>query len=130
LKLCYDVMTFFRRFFAALDGPEPASSLDLVADEMRFAIFWTAGSGRESEQHIGGKDELLAFVEAGGVRTWTHYVTRTSVVDGVEMVIGETRYDDSGDRAATFMAAAKLDEEGRMTRYMVARTPAIAFAER
>jgi hypothetical protein len=122
-------MTFFQHFFEALDGPQPASSLDLVADEMRFAIFWTAGSGRESEQHVGGKDELRQFVEAGGVRTWTHHLTTTAVVDGVEMVVGETRYDESGDRAATFVAAAELDEDGRMTRYMVARTPAIGFKE-
>jgi hypothetical protein len=122
-------VTFFERFFGALDGPEPASSLDLAADDLRFAIFWTVGSGRESEQHVGGKDELRQFVEAGGVRPWTHHLTRTSTVDGVEMVVGETRYDATGERAATFVAAAELDDDGRMTRYMVARTPALGFAE-
>jgi hypothetical protein len=122
-------VTFFERFFGALDGPEPASSLDLAADDLRFAIFWTAGSGRESEQHVGGKDELRQFVEAGGVRPWTHHLTRTSTVDGVEMVVGETRYNATGERAATFVAAAELDDDGRMTRYMVARTPALGFVE-
>ncbi len=80
-------MTFFEQYFVALNGPEPASSLDFVADEMRFAIFWTAGSGRESEQHVGGKEELRRFTDAGGVRTWTHYLTRSAVVDCVEMVV-------------------------------------------
>src|SRR2546423_10357135 len=60
--------TFFERFFGALDGPDPVSSLDFVAEDVRFAIFWTAGAGRESEQHLGGKDELRRFVEAGGGR--------------------------------------------------------------
>jgi hypothetical protein len=101
-------MSFFQRFFAALDGPAPVSSLDLVADEMRYAIFWT---------------------QSAGVRTWTHHLTRTAVVDGVEMVVGETRDNESGERAATFVAAAELDQDGRMTRYMVARTPAIGFVE-
>jgi len=50
-------------------------------------------------------------------------------VDGVEMVLGETRYDETGERAATFVASAELDDEGRMIRYMVARTPAIGFEE-
>lgn len=121
--------SFFTRFFAALDGPTPTASLDFVADDMRFSIFWTAGAGRESEQYVGGKEDLRQFVEAGGVRTWTHHLTRAAVVDGVEMVVGETRYDESGERAATFVAAAELDAQGRMTRYMVARTPAIGFAE-
>ena len=122
-------MSFFQRFFAALDGPAPVSSLDLVADEMHYAIFWTQSAGRESEQHVGGKEDLRRFVEAGGVRTWTHHLTRTAVVDGVEMVVGETRDNESGERAATFVAAAELDQDGRMTRYMVARTPAIGFVE-
>ena len=117
--------TFFERYFEALDGPDPVSSLDFVAEEMRFAIFWTAGAGLGSEQHLGGKEELRQFVEAGGVRTWTHHLTRTTNVGGVEMVLGETRYDGTGERAATFLAAAQLDDEGRMTRYMVARTPAL-----
>lgn len=122
-------MSLFQQFFAALDGPEPASAMEFVADEMRFAMFWAADAERESEQYVGGKDELRQFVETGGVRTWTHHLTRTAVVDGVEMVLGETRYNDSGDRVATFVAAGELDAEGRMTRYMVARTPAIGFVE-
>ena len=71
-------MTFFERYFAALDGPDPHSSLELVADDVEFAL-------------------------------------------------GETRHD-SGERIGTFLAVAQLDADGRMARYMVARSPAIAFA--
>jgi hypothetical protein len=42
----------------------------------------------------------------------------------VEFALGETRYDDSGERIGTFLAVAQLDDDGRMRRYMVARTPA------
>jgi hypothetical protein len=41
-------------------------------------------------------------------------------------VIGETRRDD-GSPIATFLAAAELDADGRMFRYMVARTPGLEF---
>ena len=44
----------------------------------------------------------------------------------VEFALGETRYD-SGERIGTFLAVAQLDGDGRMVRYMVARSPAIAF---
>jgi hypothetical protein len=44
----------------------------------------------------------------------------------VEFALGETRYH-SGGRIGTFLAVAQLDADGRMVRYMVARSPAIAF---
>ena len=36
-------MSFFERYFAALDGPDPHSSLELVADDVEFAIQWADG---------------------------------------------------------------------------------------
>jgi AcrR family transcriptional regulator len=38
-------------------------------------------------------------------------------------------YDESGERIGTFLAVAQLDDTGRMRRYMVARSPAMAFEE-
>ena len=43
-------------------------------------------------------------------------------------MLGETR-DDGGARIATFVAVAELDADGRMRRYFVGRSPAIAFGE-
>ena len=45
----------------------------------------------------------------------------------MEFALGETRWDESGERIGTFLAVAELDDSGRMRRYMVARTPALAF---
>ncbi len=120
-------MSFFERYFAALDGPEPLTSLELVADDVRFAIFWAAGSDRKSGQFLGGRAELREFIEAGDMRDWAHYVTRVAHSDErTEFVLGETRRND-GSRIATFLAAAELDADGRMSRYMVARTPGLEF---
>ena len=44
----------------------------------------------------------------------------------VEFALGETRWD-SGERIGTFLAVAELDDSGRMRRYMVARSPVLAF---
>jgi hypothetical protein len=120
-------MSFFERYFAALDGPEPLTSLELVSDDVRFAIFWAAGADRRSGQFLGGRSELREFIEVGDTRGWAHHVTRIAHAgDGTEFVIGETRRDD-GSRIATFLAAAELDADGRMFRYMVARTPGLEF---
>ena len=112
-------MSYFERYFAALDGPEPYTSLDLVSDDVEFAIEWAAGMDRKATQLRGGKAELRAFIDAGDMDGWAHYVV-WSARDG------ETRWDD-GRFIGTFLAVARLDADERMTSYMVARTPAIQF---
>jgi len=112
-------MSFLERYFEALDGPDPYSSLELVAEDVEFAIEWASG----------GVAELRAFIDAGDMSDWAHHVLRSSEAGGVAFALGETRYD-SGERIGTFLAVAELDDDGRMRRYLVARTPAITFAGR
>ena len=125
-------MSFFARYFAALDGPDPYSSLDMVADDLEFAIEWATGSDRKSYQVRGGRAELRGFIDSGERGEWAHYVLHSATGDGAaadqtEFALGETRRPD-GERVATFVAVAELGVDGRMRRYLVARTPAIAFA--
>jgi hypothetical protein len=119
-------VTFFETYFAALDGPDPHSSLELVADDAAFTIQWASGAGAESRQFVGGREELRRFIDAGDMRDWAHHVLFSGTTGDVEFALGETRHDD-GTRIGTFLAVAQLDAEGRMTKYMVARSPAIAF---
>src|SRR6266498_573851 len=119
-------MTFFERYFERLDGPDPHSSLELVAEDVEFSIQWAAAADRKSSQFLGGLAELRGFIDAGDMGGWAHYVLWSGVNDGVEFALGETRYD-TGERIGTFLAVAQLDDEGRMRRYMVARTPALSF---
>jgi hypothetical protein len=121
-------MSFFERYFAALDGPDPYASLELVADEIEFSIQWATGTERRSTQLVGGKDDLRRFIDAGDMSGWAHHIVRCVVEGDTEFVLGETRYD-SGEHIGTFLAVAQLDERGRMVRYMVARSPAITFDE-
>ena len=119
-------MSFFERYFAALDGPDPHSSLALVADDVEFSIQWAAGADRASRQFVGGLEELRGFIDAGDMTGWAHHVLAAGGSGDVEFALGETRYD-SGERIGTFLAVAQLDGDGRMVRYMVARSPAVAF---
>jgi hypothetical protein len=119
-------MNFFERYFAALDGPDPHSSLELVAENVEFSIQWARGTDRASRQLLGGRAELRAFIDAGDMSDWAHHVLHGGRAGDVEFALGETRYD-SGERIGTFLAVAQLDADGRMVRYMVARSPAIGF---
>jgi hypothetical protein len=119
-------VSFFERYFAALDGPDPASALALVSDELRFAaLFSTDGSGH-NRQFLGGRDELAAYIEQRGRPGWRHHILGEAVDRGVELAWGETRYAD-GSLASTWVGAARFDADGRLLRYITGRTPAIRF---
>jgi hypothetical protein len=119
-------MSFFERYFAALDGPDPHSSLALVGEDAEFSIQWATGADRASRQFVGGRAELRAFIDAGDMSGWAHHVLFSGGTGDVEFALGETRYA-SGERIGSFLAVAQLDGDGRMARYMVARSPAVAF---
>jgi hypothetical protein len=119
-------MSFFERYFERLDGPEPYSSLELVSDDVEFAIEWAAGEERKATQLRGGKAELRTFIDAGDMAGWAHHVVWSARDGETEFALGETRWDD-GRVIGTFLAAAHLDADGRMDRYMVGRSPAITF---
>lgn len=119
-------MTFFERYFELLDGPDPHSSLELVAEDVEFSIQWAADGTRKSSQFVGGLAELRGFIDAGDTEGWAHYILHGGVSGDVEFALGETRWE-SGERIGTFLAVAELDESGRMRKYMVARSPVLAF---
>lgn len=119
-------MSFFERYFELLDGPDPHSSLRLVAEDVEFSIQWAADGTRKSTQFLGGLDALRGFIDAGDTNGWSHHVVHSGVDGDVEFALGETRWD-TGERIGTFLAVAELDRSGRMRRYMVARSPALAF---
>jgi hypothetical protein len=60
-----------------------------------------------------------------GAPAWTHHVLAELIDGDLEVVFGETRQD--GAPLATFVAAIKLDVEGRVSRYIVGRSPAVRF---
>ena len=118
--------TFFERYFKLLDGPDPDRSLELVAEDVEFSIQWAADTSRKSSQFLGGLAELRGFIDMGDTEGWAHHVLHSGVSGDVEFALGETRWD-SGERIGTFLAVAELDASGRMRKYMVARSPALAF---
>jgi hypothetical protein len=81
-------MTIFEPCFEALDGPQPYSSLELVAPDVAFLIPWAPGGDRNGSQFRGGLDELRGFIDAGDMAGRVHYVLWSRVDDGVEFASG------------------------------------------
>jgi hypothetical protein len=117
---------FFERYFEALDGSDPLSALELASSQLQFAILFSTKTDERSRQFVGGPDELRVFTDAGDMTGWAHYILNSAVVDGVEIVLGETRRDD-GTHLGTFVNAARLDDDGQMTHYLTARSPGLRF---
>ncbi len=119
---------YFDHYFEALDGPDPLSALEQVSDELQFSILFSTKLDERSRQFVGGLDELRSFTDAGDMEGWAHYILASAVVDDVEIVLGETRRDD-GTHLGTFVNAARIGDDGRMTRYITARSPGIRFPQ-
>ena len=84
---------------------------------------------RRAASSSAGARSCARFIDAGDTRGWAHHVLFGGTAGDVEFALGETRCDD-GERIGTFLAVAQLDDDGRMVKYMVARSPAIAFEAR
>ena len=119
-------MSFFHRFFAALDSGDDAAAMALVADDLEFAILWAPDGGRDSRHFVGGPSQLRAFTVAGEIEGWGHHILQISRSGATEVALGETRWDDGG-HIGTFVCAAELDEAGLMRRYLVGRSPSVKF---
>src|SRR4051794_33756162 len=120
-------MTYFERYFERLDGSDPHSSLELVADDVEFSIQWAAGDDRRSSQFLGGGEGVRGFIDAGDTEGWADHVVWAATQGEVELALGGRRRGGSGGGVGTFLAVAQLGDDGRMRRYMVARTPALTF---
>src|SRR3954453_19898468 len=113
-----------RRFFEILDGPDGERSLEMLSDDMRFSIVF-ATAPPQAHGFSGGRAEFDGYMRQRGAPTWIHHVLAESPEGDVELVLGETRQD--GQVVATFVAAIRLDEAGRISRYIVGRSPGVAF---
>ena len=114
-----------RRYFEVLDGPDGERALEFLADELRFSILFSTPDGHARE-FAGGRPEFDAYMRRRGAPDWKHHVLAEFGGADVELVLGQTRRD--GAVIATFVAAIQLDADGRITRYVVGRPPAVAFA--
>jgi hypothetical protein len=113
-----------RHLMEVIDGPDPGRCRELLAADLRFSIVFSNGPGA-AQDFAGGRPAFDGYLAQRGAATWTHHVLAESADGAVEVVLGETRQD--GVPLATFVAAARLDADGLIDRYIVGRSPAVLF---
>jgi hypothetical protein len=110
--------------YELLDGPDADRALELLAGDLKFSILFSDGPG-EAQDFAGGRPEFDGYMAQRGAPTWTHHVLAESTDGRIEIAFGETRQD--GAPLASFVAAVRLDADGRIDRYIVGRSPAVLF---
>jgi hypothetical protein len=113
-------MSTLARYYARLEGHEPGDPLELVSDEVRFAI------NLPDARYAGGRAELRAYIDGRGPTSRHHHIVHRSREGAVEYLVGEVQ--DGGAVLAGFVAAAEFDAAGRLSRYLVTMSADVTFA--
>jgi len=116
---------FLTTWFGILDSDDADRILDLISDDFSFSILFSTGGDAGTDFH-GGRAEMEGYLAQRAVGVRTHHQLTASTVGRDELYLGEVRR--SGVPEATFVASARLDDEGRVRRLLIGRSPAVLFA--
>jgi hypothetical protein len=112
-------MSTLAQYYARLEGREPGDPLELVSDDLRFAI------NLPDRRFSGGRAELREYIEGRGPTRRHHQISHRSREGGLEYLVGEVRED--GEVLAGFVAAAQFDADARLCRYLVTMSADVTF---
>jgi hypothetical protein len=114
--------TVLTRWFAAMDSERPEDILDMIAPGFRFSIVFSTGEGRATD-FAGGREAMEGYLAQREKGVLTHHVLSSATVGRDELVLGQARR--AGAFESSFVAAARLDDAGRVATLMIGRSPAL-----
>lgn len=113
-----------RAWFEIMDSTTPERVLDMITDDFRLSILFSTGD--KAAEFEGDRAGLEVYLAQREVSVLTHHILQGAVVDGTELVLGETRRD--GAFEASFNASAQLAEDTRLVRrLLICRSPWVRF---
>ena len=112
-------------YFDRLDGRGPASVVELLAPDFRFAALW--GEDGLGRQFSGGPSELQAYFASRDGTGQRHHVLEAKGSARSEIAVGYTTRD--GAPLASFLIVVQLDDSGRIRRMLAARTAALSLID-
>ena len=114
---------FLTAWFEILDSDKPTRILDLISDDFTFSILFSTDDG--ATDFAGGRPALVGYLEQREKGTRTHHLLAASTQGRQELFLGEVRR--AGVPEATFVAGGELNDEGRLARLLIGRSPAVLF---
>ncbi|WP_235215228.1 nuclear transport factor 2-like protein [Phaeacidiphilus oryzae] len=116
---------FLGAWFAILDSDEPDRILDLISDDFSLSILFSTGDGGATD-FAGGREALVGYLKQRERGTRTHHRLSATTLGRDEVFLGEVRR--SGVPEASFVAAGRIDGEGRLQRLLIGRSSEIRFS--
>jgi hypothetical protein len=115
---------FLTAWFELLDGDEPDRILDLISDDFSLSILFSTGDGNAVD-FAGGRDALVGYLAQREKGTRTHHLLAATTLGEDELFLGEVRR--GGVPEASFVAAGRVNDEGRLQRLLIGRSSQIRF---
>jgi hypothetical protein len=112
-------------YFERLDGRGPASVVELLAPDFRFAALW--GEDELARQSSGGPSELEAYFASRDGAGQRHHVLEAKASATSEIAVGYTTRH--GSPLASFLITVQLDDSGRIRRMLAARSAALSLID-
>jgi hypothetical protein len=114
------------RWFSTMDSDTPEKVLDFISDDFQLSIVFSGGAGGPLTDFSGDRAALIGYLEQR-----LKDVRRHAVLSGVrsgdeELVLGEVTRGSLWE--ASFVAAAKVNDEGRVSRLLIGRSPGARFS--
>ncbi|HTJ70411.1 MAG TPA: hypothetical protein VL551_22930 [Actinospica sp.] len=115
---------FLTAWFAILDTDTPERILDLISDDFRFSILFSTGA-ESATDFRGGREAMQAYLDQRERGVRTHHPLATASSGSDEFYLGEVRRGTQVE--ASFVAQGRLDDAGRLHRFLIGRSSEIRF---
>ncbi|GAB3571242.1 hypothetical protein GCM10027445_26290 [Amycolatopsis endophytica] len=108
------------RWFATIDSDRPEDILGMIAPDFTFSIVFGTGSAAATDFN-GGRPAMEGYLAQREKGVLTHHVLTASTVGSDELVLGQARR--GGAFESSFVACARLDGDGKVSRLIIGRSP-------
>jgi hypothetical protein len=115
---------FLTAWFEILDSDEPSRVLDLISDDFFLSILFSTGDGNATD-FAGDRAALVGYLEQREKGTRTHHLLSATTLGRDELFLGEVRR--GGEPEASFVAAGRVNDSGRLQRLLIGRSSEIRF---
>ena len=117
-------------YYDAIDADRFADAAATFASERALRRPAARASSRPARgPRPSGPQDLLARFTARGPKPWRH-VVRLCVADGADALVEGVLVDDAGTATSTFVASARIGDDGLIERYLPSPAPAPATRSR
>jgi hypothetical protein len=124
MNACAPLLT---KWFDQMDGDTPEQVLDYITDDFHMSVVFSTGEGGTAADFSGDREALIGYLDQRLKSVRTHHILSAAKADKDELVVGEVR--QRGVYEASFVAAARVEPDGRASRLLIGRAPGTVFGD-